>query len=56
MARNLPELRIEEIGGNDFVVASQSILKLDNGDQLSINVGSVGVEKRATRRKLVEHE
>lgn len=45
MSGDLPKLCIEEIGSNDLIVTSDSVLSTESFDQFVIDMGTVGVEE-----------
>jgi hypothetical protein len=49
MARDTPELRIEEVWCDDFTVASDSVLSTQSLDELIVDVSTVRIEESATR-------
>jgi len=45
VTRSLPQLEVESIGGNNFLVTTGTILLTNHFDQLLVNFSSMGVEK-----------
>lgn len=56
VARGLPELRVEDIGSDDFFKATHAVSSLDEVHQSVVDVSSLGEEEAAARAELVKEE
>jgi hypothetical protein len=52
----VPEIEIENVRGDDFVVSTRPVLFFDKVDELVVDTGSVGEPEGRPRRQLVEKD
>jgi hypothetical protein len=45
MARGLPQLEVEDVGGKDLLVSTHSVLFLNHANELLVNLHAVRVEE-----------
>jgi hypothetical protein len=56
VSRRDPELAVVDVGGDDLLVASLTVLPTDELDQRVVDVGTARKEETAARAKLMEEE
>ena len=56
MAGGLPQLAVVDVGRDDFLETSLSVLATNEFNQRVVNVGATRLEETGARRKLVEEE
>eukprot|EP00050_Salpingoeca_kvevrii_P006220 m.288086 g.288086 ORF g.288086 m.288086 type:complete len:548 (-) comp11898_c0_seq1:182-1825(-) len=56
VARRLPELAVENVGGDDLLEAAHLVLAADKVDERVVDVGAVGREKAAAGAEVVEEK
>ena len=56
VTRNLPQIEVEDVGGDHFLIASFPILVADERDQLVVDPRTVREPEAAAGRQVVEEE